>query len=259
MVEVFPTFEVDGVEVPRIMIGINPFLGYSHFSEAKDRYFKRIFSSVEAISEIIVKATELGVTGIYTPADEKIAKALAQVEQISGVKMTVVGTTYYTLDFEKLRREIELLDTMGARICLLHGNMVDHLLNHVERTITDAEKTLKLIRDHGMVPGIACHDSYAIVYADERGYDAQLYATPVNKMGFWMNPEGRTLKAVRETPKPVIALKPFASGRIPPREGLEFTLATPGVKAVAIGAASMEEVNQDFQLAKEILREKGML
>ena len=259
MVEVFPTFEVEGVKLPRILIGINPFLGYSHFSEAKDRYFKRIFSSVEAISEIIVRATELGVTGIYTPADEKIAKALVQVEQISGIKMTVVGTAYSTLDFEKIRREIELLDTMGARICLLHGNMVDHLLNHMKRTITDAEKMLKLIRDNGMVPGIACHDSYAIVYADQQGYDTQLYATPVNKIGFWMNPEGRTLRAIRETPKPIIALKPFASGRIQPQEGLEFTLTTPGVKTVAIGVASMEEVNQDFQLAKEILHEKGML
>jgi len=259
MVEVFPIFEVEGVNVPRVMIGINPFLGYSHFSEAKDWYFKRIFSYVEAISEIIVGATKLGVTGIYTPADEKIAKALVQVEQTSGIRMTVIGTTYYTLEFEKIRREIELLKTMGARICLLHGNMVDHLLNHVKRTITDAEKMLKLIRDYGMVPGIACHDSYAIVYADQQGYDAQLYATPVNKIGFWMNPEGRTLKAIRETSKPVIALKPFASGRIPPREGLEFTLATPGVKAVAIGVASIEEVNQDFQLAKEILHEKGIL
>jgi len=46
-------------------------------------------------------------------------------------------------------------------------------------------------------------------------------------------------------------LKPFASGRIRPEEGLEFTLSTPGVVAVAIGVANHEEVAQDFKIARK--------
>jgi len=249
----FPTFEVEDVRVPKVLIGINPFLGYSHFSEARSNYFKRIFKDVKAISDVIVKATELGVTGIYTPADEKIAKALRQVEQRTGIKMTVVGTTYYTFDLAKIEKEINILKDMDAKICLLHGNAVDDLLNPVERTISHAEEMLGLIRERGLIPGIACHDARAILYSDEQSYDAKVYATPVNKIGFWMNPEGLTLKIIRKTDKPVIALKPFASGRIQPEEGLEFTLSTPGVTAVAIGVANYEEVIQDFTLAKKIL------
>jgi hypothetical protein len=104
-----------------------------------------------------------------------------------------------------------------------------------------------------MIPGLACHDSRAIIYSDERSYDVQVYATPVNKIGFWMNQEGLTLKVIRETDKPVIALKPFASGRLQPREGLEFTLSTRGVDAVVIGVANNEEVIQDFTIAKELM------
>jgi len=251
----FPTFEVEGITVPKVLIGINPFLGYSHFSEARSSYFKRIFSDVTAISDIIVKATELDVTGIYTPADKKIAEALKEVEQRTGIRMIVVGTTYYTFDFGEIEKEIALLKDMGARICLLHGNAVDDLLNPVKRSIGQAEEMLGLIRDNGIIPGIACHDSRAILYSDEGGYDAKVYATPVNKIGFWMNQEGLTFKVIRKTEKPVVALKPFASGRIQPEEGLEFTLSTPGVAAVAIGVASHEEVIQDFKLAKEILTE----
>jgi len=252
----FPTFEVEDVRIPEVLIGINPFLGYSHFSEARSNYFKRIFKDVTAISDVIIEATEFDVTGIYTPADEKIAEALKQVEQQTGIKMTVVGTTYYTFDLAKIEKEAALLKSMGAGICLLHGNAVDDLLNPVERTIANAEEMLGLIRDEGMVPGIACHDARAILYSEERGYDSKVYATPVNKIGFWMNHEGLTLKIIEKTKKPVIALKPFASGRIQPEEGLEFTLSTPGVTAVAIGVANHEEVVQDFQLAKEILRKK---
>ena len=72
-------------------------------------------------------------------------------------------------------------------------------------------------------------------------------------VGFWMNQEGLTLRIIRQMDKPVIALKPFASGRIQPEEGLDFTISTPGVTAVAIGVANHEEVVQDFKLAKEIL------
>ena len=249
----FPTFKVEDVEVPRVLIGINPFLGYSHFSEARSNYFRRIFKDVKAISDVIVKATELSVNGIYTPADKKIAEALKQVKQRTGIEMTIVGTTYYTFDLKKIGEEISLLKSMGARICLLHGNAVDDLLNPVKRIINHAEEMLQLIRKEGLIPGIACHDSRAILYSDEQGYDAKIYATPVNKIGFWMNPEGLTLKIIRQTDKPVIALKPFASGRIQPEEGLEFTLSTPGVTAVAIGVANYEEVIQDFKLAKKIL------
>jgi len=118
----FPTFRVEDVSVPKVLIGINPFLGYSHFSEAKSNYFKRMFRDVASISGVIIKATELDMTGIYTPADEKIAEALEQVEQQTRIKMTVVGTTYYTFDLAKIEKEVALLKSMGARICLLHGN-----------------------------------------------------------------------------------------------------------------------------------------
>jgi len=74
--------------------------------------------------------------------------------------------------------------------------------------------------------------------------------------GLWMNHGGLTLRIIEQIKKPVIALKPFASGRIQPEEGLKFTLSTPGVTAVVIGVANHEEVVQDFQLAKEILSRK---
>ena len=90
MEKAFPEFRAEGVGIPRVLIGINPFLGYSHFSEAKSNHFKRIFADVSAISDVIVKSTEFGITGIYTPADKKIAEALKGVEQQTGIRMAVV-------------------------------------------------------------------------------------------------------------------------------------------------------------------------
>jgi len=253
MVDEFPSFNIEGIKVPRVLIGINPFLGGSHFSKARSKYFRRIFGKVSAISDIIVKATEFGVTGIFTPASQKISKTLIETEERTGIDMTVVGTTCYTFNISKMANELDLLSDMGAKICLLHGNMVDDLLDPPNRSIKGAEEMLQLIRDKDMIPGIACHDARAMLFAKEKGYDSKIYATPVNKIGFWMSQEGLTLKIIKGIDEPLIALKPFASGRMQPEEGLEFTLSTPGVTAVAIGVSNYEEVIQDFTLAKELL------
>ena len=41
--DTFPRTTVGGVSLPRLIIGSNWFLGYSHTSQAKDKFIKDIF------------------------------------------------------------------------------------------------------------------------------------------------------------------------------------------------------------------------
>ena len=43
----FPTFTVEGVKIPRVILGTNPFGWCSHFSNAKDLAFQKIFKDPE--------------------------------------------------------------------------------------------------------------------------------------------------------------------------------------------------------------------
>ena len=80
------------------------------------------------------------------------------------------------------------------------------------------------------------------------------YITPVNPLGALMLPDmDAALKAIRAAEKPVIAIKPLAGGRVPPEEALSFVYEDVNVEACMVGAASEEEVEEDFSTALRIL------
>ena len=61
------------------------------------------------------------------------------------------------------------------------------------------------------------------------------------------------LKAIRSAKKPVIAIKPLAGGRIPPRTAFEFLYKDLRIDVCVIGVASESEVDEDIPLALEKL------
>jgi len=80
------------------------------------------------------------------------------------------------------------------------------------------------------------------------------YITPVNKLGVMMFPtQEMALEAIRSTKKPVIAIKPLAGGRIPPRTALEFLYKDLRIDVCMIGLASESEVDEDIPIAFEKL------
>ena len=88
-----------------------------------------------------------------------------------------------------------------------------------------------------------------------RGFDG--YVTPINKLGVMMFPNRREVeKAVeksRSRGKIVIAIKPFAGGRIRPEEALTYVFRMVEADACMMGVASVREAEKDFQAAKRVL------
>ncbi|HIE18746.1 TPA: hypothetical protein EYP75_03370 [Candidatus Bathyarchaeota archaeon] len=91
-----------------------------------------------------------------------------------------------------------------------------------------------------------------------RGFDG--YVTPINKLGVMMFPtQKETEKAIRKSRSRgnlIIAIKPFAGGRIKPREALTYVFRKVKVDASMMGVASVKEAEEDFEAAREILTEK---
>jgi len=92
-----------------------------------------------------------------------------------------------------------------------------------------------------------------------RGFDG--YVTPINKLGVMMFPTQREVeKAVGESRsrgRLVIAIKPFAGGRIRPKEALTYVFRRVKADACMMGVASVREAEEDFQAAREVLADKG--
>ncbi len=88
------------------------------------------------------------------------------------------------------------------------------------------------------------------------------FVTPVNKLGIMMFPTQReveiAIKIARKEKKLIFGVKPFAGGRIEPRIALEHVYLKVGLDFCMIGAGSIEEVEEDFQIAKNILEKPIM-
>ena len=64
--DAFPRTMVGGISLPRLIIGTNWFLGYSHTSLAKDKFIKE-FQTREKIVNIISVFMEYGIDAVMGP------------------------------------------------------------------------------------------------------------------------------------------------------------------------------------------------
>lgn len=97
------------------------------------------------------------------------------------------------------------------------------------------------------------HAGVAIPKLDEELKGFRGYVTPLNILGVMMFPtKASAEKAVRSTKKAVYAIKPLAGGRVKPREVFTYVFSF-DVEGCMVGAASVAEVEEDFNAAIEAL------
>jgi hypothetical protein len=97
-----------------------------------------------------------------------------------------------------------------------------------------------------------------IKYKKVKKFDG--YVTPVNNLGIMMFPTQweveNNIKKAGFDKKIIIAIKPFAGGRINPKEALNYVFNKIGVNSCMIGVGSVEEAEKDIQIAKSIFEMK---
>ena len=73
----FPRTMVGGVSLPRLIIGSNWFLGYSHTSVAKDNFIKT-YQDRDSVAEILSVFLEYGVDAVMGPMSDKLEEAVQE-------------------------------------------------------------------------------------------------------------------------------------------------------------------------------------
>jgi hypothetical protein len=146
----------------------------------------------------------------------------------------------------------------GAEMCLPHTSWTDIRLNIAKTQIEGVEPYLEEIRAHGMIPGFSTHRPEVIVVSDKAGYDAEVYIQPFNVIGFLCPVETDWVaNIIRNTPKPVLCIKPLAAGRVMPEPGLGFVYRNcKPIDTVAIGFLSPEEADEDIRIAISIMEQQ---
>jgi len=250
-----PKVRIGGYGVTRLVLGSNPFLGFSHFSQARSRWLRGYFT-VDRVVEVMRRCQELGVNAVVGPADEKLFQALEEAGKASGERMTWISTTYGKPDPGQQSREIRWLAGRGAEICLIHAGYTDTHHVQAENRVVGLEELLKLVRDLGMVPGVSTHNPQTVRTCERAGYDTEAYILPINTTGYLCPTEpSQVSRLIRGVEKTFVAIKPLASGRITPYEGLSYAYAAVKDRdTVALGISSVEEAEEDISLVKGLLK-----
>ena len=255
----FPRTMVGGVSVPRLIIGTNWFLGYSHTSPAKDKFIKE-YQSRERMAAILTVFLERGVDAVMAPLSPLLESAIQQAEDQVGRGMIRILTPSFNVAAggpSDQEPEVVLDQTreLGATFCLPHQCVTDALIDRMQHRIRDIEKYSRLIRERGMIPGLSTHMPEAIVYADRTNADVETYIQLYNAAGFLMQVEADwVMQIIQKAHKPVMTIKPLAAGRLLPVVGLSFVWNTiRDQDMVTIGTTTPDEAREVIDISLDLL------
>lgn len=254
----FPRTLVGGVSLPRMIIGTNWILGYSHTSAAADGQIKSRYDTKEAVAGLLETYLTAGIDAIMCPlaGSDAFLGGIRLAQERTGKRLIIIDTPILNVDDNpaaraEARQTIETSKKLGATFCLPHHYCAEQLVNKNRRTMDRLPDYLAMIREAGMIPGLSAHMPELIVYSDLNGYDVETYIQIYNCAGFLMQVEIEYIhKVIWSAKKPVMTIKAMAAGRVSPFVGLTFSFATlRDCDMVTVGCHTREEVLEDIEIA----------
>lgn len=265
MVKQFPRTVVGGISLPRMLIGTNWLLGWSHTGAAADAGIREKFQKAEDFYPVLHTYLEHGVDAIMAPVgdSELLQAGIKLAEDKDGKKIHIIDTPILNVDDSaEARREAEKVirrsAQVGAEFCLVHHSSAEQLVNKNKREITRLPDYLSMIRDNGMNPGCGAHMPEVILYCDANGYDVETYIQIFNCMGFLMQIEVENVaRIIHNANHPVMTIKSMAAGRTTPYVGLTFSWnAIRPCDMVTVGAGSAIEAEEDIEISLAALEHR---
>ena len=256
--KLFPRTMAGGISLPRMLIGSNWMVGYSHTSAAADNQIKQAYSSKEAVADMLEVFLSFGIDATMCLMERSpvFAQGIKLAQERTGKKIIVIDTPVLNVDDnEAARREarqaIKRSRELGATFCMPHHFCAEQLVNKNKRTMDRLPDYLSMIREEGMIPSLSAHMPELIVYSDLNGYDVETYVQIYNCLGFLMQVEVEYIhKVITNAKKPVMTIKSMAAGRVSPFVGLTFSYSTiRPCDMVTVGCYTKEEILEDVEIA----------
>lgn len=255
----FPRTTVGGVSLPRMIIGTNWFLGYSHTSRAKDRFIQKI-QDQDKITEILTVFLEEGIDAIMGPPSSDLEAAIRSAEDRTGQRMIRVLTPLFNSDpggpFDQGPEEaFDRCRDLGATFCMPHQCVTDALVDREAKVIRKIDTYSQQIRGRGMLPGLSTHAPETVVIADRTCADVETYIQIYNAADFLMHIEADwAMRTIVNARHPVMVIKPLGAGRLLPLVGLAFVWNTiRDQDMVTIGTTTPDEAREVIDLSWDLL------
>lgn len=224
------TVQIGHLSVSKLILGSNPFSGYSHQSRERDLEMVHYYTTAR-IKETVRQAESLGINTFLGRADRHIMRMLLEYRDEGGKIQWFAQTCS---EYVTLSRSIAEAIDGGAAACYLHGGQMDHFL--AQDKLDNVPLAIAQIRDAGLPAGIAGHTPRVFEWAEEN-LDLDFYVCsyynpmrrdedPEHAYGVEETfiPEDRDamVRTIQRLSKPVIHYKVLAAGREEPQQAFAF-------------------------------------
>ena len=256
-----PTVDFCGYQVTRLVLGANPFAGFSHQAPERDQAMLAYYTP-ERIHETWARAEAAGINTMIT--NNETPHVIQAVREYLGGGGAMQWITQVNCGKQPdMLRNIDEAAEIGCKALYFHGWQVDEAFRRQDAA------TLRLWCDHarsrGVAAGVAGHAPEAHLWVDSLGC-ADFHAVCFFNCGslhagkghkFRLGDVPRAVDAIRRIQKPCIGYKILGAGRLDARMGYEYAFENikPGdVVNVGMHRGDKDDmVEQNAALVREIL------
>ena len=204
--ESFPSVTIGSVKFSRVLIGINSLLGSSHTSLARPLVEALLHHrpNHRCLQPLYRAGTHRRLRPHLASTDRGHRPGGAQIVNMATVKGGA----------EEVGQQLAMLRDARAAMALVFGHTTDDWPASGGQLIGFPEH-VSAIQQAGF-HGVVCHDGERLEMVQATHCeDASAYVIPINKSGFYMRPSRDVvLRAVNAADRPIIAIKPLASGQL---------------------------------------------
>lgn len=256
-----PQVNLHGLSVSRLILGGNPFSGFSHQSHERDEEMLDYYTT-ERLKETLRRAEAAGINTTIMRSDLHIHRLLREYYNEGG-HIQWIAQVGGDSGQQTVVRAIDVAVTAGAKAIYIHGGHVDQA--YADKDDTTLIEWLDHIRQRGLPAGVAGHASDAHLWADELGI-ADFHAVCFYNCGslhrgggdkFNREDPPLAVAAIQKIRKPCIGYKILGAGRIEPHEAFSFAFAN--IKDTDMVNVGMHRGDNDNMVEDNVATVEGIL
>jgi hypothetical protein len=260
------TIQWGSLRVSRMILGGNPFSGFSHQTWDLDREMTRYFTTAH-IKETMRQAEALSINTFLGRADAHIRRTLLEYWDEGGAIQWFAQTAP---EFSSLSGNVAGAINTGAAAVYIHGGQMDFF--YAQNQLDIVPDIIAQIKGAGRAAGIAAHNPRVHEWADEHldlDFHMCSYYNPTRRDANAEHVSGAVetfaeadraamVDVIRQLRRPAIHYKIFAAGRTDPRDAFAFVAQhLRSQDAVCIGIFPKDNPNmlaEDVRLFEEAMR-----
>ncbi len=268
-----PAVKFGKYNVTRMIVGSNPFYGYSHFNRILDQTMREWYTQ-ERRMEVLHRCERLGINTWQVHYNDEPVADIKRYRAEGGKMNIVLLADFELMKNPKLMPEVAKLGVMGIGH---HGNRTDERFRDGQKQLV--KDFLKAVRDSGVMVGLSTHNPAVVDTVESEGWDIDYYQTcfyrvsrtaeearaeykesPLLEVYMEKDPE-RMCKMIRQTRKPCLAFKLFGAGRTAnSRQQIEasFRYAFANIKPtdpviVGMFPRYSDQVTENIEIVRKVL------